>query len=363
MCFSTILSASNKTCNLRLTFVQVFPESDNLLIMENLIHPDLQDTKVGKVGMGRKMVNTDRGFLAFHVTINGGKVINAVGDNGPLEIRGKHGKFPTVENGDSRRDMVGIWVHNDVSRSRWFKEKLWIVMKESGLCAFFDQRMNDEGERRLWFAGHKIEDMDDAENNPAMVEVLEKTRSAAEAVVDGRRACPNGFTFVSCWMKHSLKIFFWLYNIFLYGWPDFLAGRRKIPTHGGLSGRGNATRGRGSRPNKNRLMLRVSQLQKRWIQQRQLQRVGKVGKVVHQLGLDGMAGTVGITQRQIQTQLSWMHPMYLQKQVPGRVRNQVGKGQGGTAGIVGGEGRIGKIARRCQDQATGSSGRLKTQAG
>ena len=67
-------------------------------------------------------------------------------------------------------------------------------MQESGLCAFFDDRMNDEGERRLWFAGHKIEDMDDAENNEAMVQVLEKTRSAAQAVVDDRRACPNGFT-------------------------------------------------------------------------------------------------------------------------------------------------------------------------
>ena len=109
-----------------------------------------------------------------------------------------------MENGDSRRDMVGIWVHNDVSRSRWFKEKLWIVMQESGLCAFFDDRMNDEGERRLWFAGHKIEDMDDAENNEAMVQVLEKTRSAAQAVVDDRRACPNGFTFVARSMKPFL---------------------------------------------------------------------------------------------------------------------------------------------------------------
>lgn len=303
------------------------------------------------------IVNTNRGFLAFHITLTGGKVNS---------IQGKHGKFPTVEDGDSRRDMVGIWVHNDVSRSRWFKEKLWIVMQESGLCAFFDQRMNDEGERRLWFAGHKIEDMDDAENNEAMVQVLEKTRSAAQAVVDDRRACPNSSTFVCCSMKHSVKTFkehfcFWFFSIFLYGRPDFLAGRRRLPTHGGLSGRGSATRGRGSRHNKNRLMLRVSQLQRRWIQRRQLQRVGKVGKVevVHQLGLDGIAGAVGITQRQIQTQQSWR---YLhQKQVPGRVGKQVGKG--GADGIVGTEGRIGKIARRFQDQATASSGRPKTQAG
>lgn len=77
-------------------------------------------------------------------------------------------------------------------------------MQESGLCAFFDDRMNDEGERRLWFAGHKIEDMDDAENNEAMVQVLEKTRSAAQAVVDDRRACPNGFTFVARSMKPFL---------------------------------------------------------------------------------------------------------------------------------------------------------------
>ena len=107
----------------------------------------------------------------------------------PECFKGKHGKFPAFDEADARADVISIWVDEAVTRSRWFRDKLTILMSKSGLCAFFVDSINEQGERRLCFAGHKLEKArHDMENNPAIAETLEQTRELVQGVVGGRCA-------------------------------------------------------------------------------------------------------------------------------------------------------------------------------
>lgn len=93
-------------------------------------------------------------------------------------------QYPSLEDAETRPDILGIWVNDAASKSRWFKDKLKILMADSGLCAFFLDSMNENGERRLCFAGRKLEEnCHDVENNDSIAETLEKTRLAVDAVV------------------------------------------------------------------------------------------------------------------------------------------------------------------------------------
>lgn len=93
-------------------------------------------------------------------------------------------QFPSLENAETRSDILKIWVNDAASKSRWFKDKLKILMAESGLCAFFLDGVNKSGERRLCFAGRKLEEnRQDVENNDAIAQILEKTRAAEDFVL------------------------------------------------------------------------------------------------------------------------------------------------------------------------------------
>lgn len=98
-------------------------------------------------------------------------------------------QFPSLENAETRPDILGIWVSDAASKSRWFKDKLKILMADSGLCAFFLDSMNESAERRLCFAGRKLEEnCHDVENNDAIAQTLEKTRVAVDFVLGKDRS-------------------------------------------------------------------------------------------------------------------------------------------------------------------------------
>lgn len=165
------------------------------------------------------------------------------------DVQGKNqNQFPSLENAETRPDILGIWVSDAASKSRWFKDKLKILMADSGwlvlskmfcfhgftkkmnmmnpqqpsfhkgglrlcfkeiciypltksqtqsggLCAFFLDSMNESAERRLCFAGRKLEEnCHDVENNDAIAQTLEKTRVAVDFVLgkDRRRQAGPG---------------------------------------------------------------------------------------------------------------------------------------------------------------------------
>lgn len=49
------------------------------------------------------------------------------------DVQGKNqNQFPSLENAETRPDILGIWVSDAASKSRWFKDKLKILMADSG---------------------------------------------------------------------------------------------------------------------------------------------------------------------------------------------------------------------------------------
>ncbi|CAK9066214.1 unnamed protein product [Durusdinium trenchii] len=91
------------------------------------------------------------------------------------------GKFPYVHDVDVRADMMATWVPEDASKSKWFKDRLKSLMEEGKMCAFFDDCTNDNGERRLIFAGIRVENEEEKE---AVMEVVTKTQDLAKDAVD-----------------------------------------------------------------------------------------------------------------------------------------------------------------------------------
>lgn len=80
-----------------------------------------------------------------------------------------------------------MWVNEDVSRSKWFKEDLLkTLMAEEGVCAFFDADFKaDSNERRLIFAGVRVGT--DNFDWDLVQEKAQQAVQAAEDYINGRR--------------------------------------------------------------------------------------------------------------------------------------------------------------------------------